>query len=150
MLSYSQIVNNLKTSANNLTAVNTTGFGTIDKLDADTQNAFYPYVFFRPLSSPGIQFGQQMVGPRTLTFEMYVMSMPYQTDEDYLSVMSNCEQIGYNVLSDFFDGNYDDIMEVQVNTLTPLNEAFQDRVVGWVFTMNVITDSAGITSCNRV
>jgi len=150
MISYSQVVNNLKTSALNLTTVNMVGFGTIDKLDADAQNATYPYVFFRPLSSPGIRFGTQMTGPRVLTFEMYVMSLPYQTDTDYLDVMSNCEQIGYNVVTDFFDGNYEYLHNIQVNTLTPLNEAFQDRVVGWVFTMDVVTDSSGITSCNRV
>lgn len=150
MISYTQIVNNLKTAASSLVAVNTTGFGSIDKLDADAQNALYPYVFFRPLTSPGITFGNQMIGPRVLTFEMYVMSMPHQIDSDFLDVMSNMELIGYNVLSDFYDGNYENVMNVQVSTLTPLNEAFQDRVAGWVFTFNVITDSRGITSCNRV
>lgn len=150
MISYTNVVNNLLDTARTLVSVNSVGFGSIDKLDANAQNALYPYVFIRPLSSQGITLGNQMVGDRRLSFEMYVMGMPYQTDDDYLSVMSNMELIGYNVLTSFYDGNYEDVMNVEVSTLTPLNEAFQDRIAGWVFTFDVITDSKGITSCNRV
>ena len=148
MISYTTVVNNLIAAANNVVTVNTAGFGSLDKLDANFQNGQFPYVFFRPLSSPGITFNFQMAGPRILTFEMYVLDLPKLTDADFLDVMSNCEQIGYNIITQFYDGSYEDVMTVQVTSITPVNEAFQDRCGGHVFTMNVITDSSGITTCN--
>ena len=152
MISFSTVVDNLKESANSLTAVNTVDFGSIDKLDANQQNAVYPYVFFRPLTSPGIAFGQPMIGGRRLNFEMYVMDIPKLTDADMTEVMSNCEQIGYDVCSKFYDGepNYESIYTLSVSNVIPVFEAFQDRVGGWVFNITVETDANGITNCNRI
>ena len=152
MISYSTIVNNLIESANSLTAVNTVEFGSIDKLDANQQNAIYPYVFIRPVTSAGIRFGQPMIGGRFVNFEMYVMDIPQLTDTDMLDVMSNCEQIGYDIFSKFYDGepDYEATNTLSVQNMIPLFEAFQDRVGGWVFTLTIETDNTGITNCNRV
>jgi len=150
MISFSTIVDNLIASSNGLTAVNTTDFGSIDKLDANQQNAVFPYVFFRPLTSAGVPVGDVMVGSRQLNFEMYVMDIPYQTDSDIKSVMSSCEQIGYDILSAFYDGIYNPTIKVNVSSIVPLFEAFQDRVAGWVFNITIETSAQGLTSCNRV
>ena len=65
MISFTTIVNNLKSAASTLAAVNTVDFGSIDQLDANWQNAVYPYVFFRPLTSPGITISDtSMAQPR--------------------------------------------------------------------------------------
>ena len=149
MISFHTVVTSLKASADELTTVNTVGFGTISMLDADQQNAAYPYVFFRPLTSPGINFGQPMIGGRTLNFEMYVMDIPLLTDTDMTTVMSNTEQIGYNVITKYYDGVYEPLYTVSVGSIVPLFEAFQDRIGGWVFNISVETDNQGITSCNR-
>jgi len=150
MISFTTITNNLKTAASTLASVNTVDFGSIDQLDANWQNAVYPYVFFRPLTSPGITITDaNMASPRRLNYEMYVMDMPRQTDVDLIDVMSNTEQIGYDVLTDFYDGSYDDIIKVTTNNIVPLFEAFQDRVAGWVFSITIETAPAGFTSCNR-
>lgn len=150
MISFSTIVTNLKAAASTLASVNTVDFGSIDQLDANWQNAVYPYVFFRPLTSPGLTITDtNMASPRLLNFEMYVMDVPLQTDTDVVDVMSNTEQIGYDVLSDFYDGSYDDVIKVTTNNIVPLFEAFQDRVGGWVFSITVTTSPSGFTSCNR-
>jgi len=150
MISFNTVVDDLKESANELTTVNTVGFGTISMLDANQQNAVYPYVFFRPLTSPGIRFGQPMIGGRTLNFEMYVMDVPLLTDTDMVDVMGNTELIGYNIISKFYDGSYEPRYTVSVGSIVPIFEAFGDRVGGWVFNLNVETDPTGITNCNRV
>ena len=151
MISFSTVVTDLKSAASTLTAVNTVDFGSIDKLDANQQNATYPYVFYRPVTSPGIAFGQPMIGGRNLNFEMYVMDIPKLTDTDMTEVMSNCEQIGYDICSAFYDSNtYEPKYTLAVSNIIPLFEAFQDRVGGWVFTLGIETDNQGITSCNRV
>lgn len=147
MISYASVVNNLITASNNVVTVNTAGFGSLDKLDANFQNGTFPYVFIRPLTSPGITFGAQMKGARILTFEMYILDVPKQTDVDFLDIMSNMEQIGYNIIVQFHDSVFEEVMSVQIASITPLNEAFQDRAAGWVFTLNVVTDSRGITTC---
>jgi hypothetical protein len=57
--------------------------------------------------------------------------------------------IGYDVLSDFYDGSYDDVIKVTTNNIVTLFEAFQDRVGGWVFSITITTSPSGFTSCNR-
>jgi len=150
MISYTTIVNDLKSNASSLTSVNNVDFGSIDKLDANAQNVVYPYVFFRPLTSRGVPFGDVMVGIRSLQFEMYVMDIPKVTDEDMVDVMSNCEQIGYDILSLAYDGSQQSDYTITNSSMIPLFEAFQDRVGGWVFNLDVQTSTAGLTSCNRV
>ena len=153
MISFTTIVNNLKSSASDLTAVNTVGFGSLDKLDADHQNATYPFVFFRPLTSTGIPFNlnsPNMIGPRRLSFEMYVMDIPTATDSDLVDVMSNCEQIGYDIITRYYDGTLEPTEGIYLSSISPVFEAFQDRTAGWVFNIDVETSAAGITSCNRV
>jgi hypothetical protein len=150
MISFTTIVNNLKNAASTLAAVNTVDFGSIDLLDANWQNAVYPYVFFRPLTSPGITISDvSMAQPRRLNFEMYIMDVPLQTDADLVDVMSNTEQIGYDILTDFYDGSYSDIIKVTTTSIVPLFEAFQDRAAGWVFSITIETAPSGFTSCNR-
>lgn len=153
MISYSTIVDNLKSSALGLTAVNTVGFGSIDMLDSLNQNCTYPLVFYRPLSSQGIRFSgnsYNMMGDRRLSFEMYILDVPKQDDTDFTDVLSNCEQIGYDILSIIYDGSLQDDYQVASDTIIPAIEAFQDRTAGWVFNIDIITDNNGITSCNNV
>lgn len=103
--------------------------GAIDYLDANSQNIKYPFVFLRPLVSPGLTSNQ-----RTLVFELYSLDVPKLSDESPLDVKSRTEQYVYDVLSYVNYGPVNDTnwMSVVMNSMTPVNEAFNDRVYGWV------------------
>lgn len=129
--SFQEVVNEFQTACNAHLAINTFHFGTIDKLDASSQNIIYPYIFLRPLSSPGLQNNV-----RSLIFEMYSMDIPKLTDVDVLPVMSDTEQYVYDIVSYFRDGANQQTEWVDLQNITPVNEAFNDRTYGWVATLN--------------
>lgn len=108
-------------------AINTFKYGTLDKLDSSLQNVQYPYIFLRPLSSQGLQDNT-----RQLQFEMYSLDIPRLTESDYLGVMSDTEQYVYDIISWFSNGVYQQDLFVNLVNITPVNEAFNDRVYGWV------------------
>ena len=65
---YKQIVEYFEDAANKHLAVNSFGHGSLDYLDARSQNVQYPYVFLRPLTSPGYNEDTRI---KTLSFELY-------------------------------------------------------------------------------
>ena len=103
--------------------------GAIDYLDANSQNIKYPFVFLRPLASPGIS-----ANTRSLTFELYALDVPKLSDQSPLQVKSNTELYIYDVLSYMNYGpvNNTNWMTITMSNMTPVNEAFNDRVYGWV------------------
>ena len=127
--SFSEVVGLFGDACNKHLAINTFAYGTIDKLDSTIQNVIYPYVFLRPLSSQGLQNNV-----RTLQFEMYSIDVPKLTESDYLGVMSDTEQYVYDIISYFRDGAYQQELWCDLTNITPVNEAFNDRVYGWVAT----------------
>lgn len=129
--SFQEVVNGFQTACNQHLAINTFHFGTIDKLDSSSQNIIYPYIFLRPLSSPGLQNNV-----RSLIFEMYSLDVPKLTDNDVLSIMSDTEQYVYDIVSYFRDGANQQTEWVDLQNITPVNEAFNDRTYGWVGTLN--------------
>ena len=148
MLTFKQIVDLFDAACTAHLGVNTFHYGTLDKLDATTQNVAYNYVFLRPLSSPGIQTSTNGIsGTRSLAFELYSLDVPKLTEVDYLTVMSNTEQVIYDILSYFNNGANQQTLYTTLSTITPVNEAFNDRVFGWVANINVV--NAGILNyCN--
>lgn len=129
--SFKEVVNEFQTASDAHLAINTFHYGTIDKLDASTQNIAYPYIFLRPLSSQGLQDNT-----RTLTFEMYSLDIPKLTDTDDLQIMSDTEQYVYDLISYFRDGANQQTEWIDLVNITPVNEAFNDRTFGWVATIN--------------
>jgi len=129
--SFNQVVGEFASACNAHLAINTFAYGTADKIDATFQNVQYPYIFLRPLSSQGLQDNV-----RTLTFEMYSLDIPKLTDTDYLGVMADTEQYVYDIVSYFRDGANQQTEWVDLVNITPVNEAFNDRVFGWVATIN--------------
>jgi hypothetical protein len=85
---------------------------------------------------------------RELTFELYVLDQPKISDEDGRVVLSNTEQALYDLFSFFYDGSYQQSLDIQMDTLIPVNEAFQNRLSGWVATIRIITSAQGISYCN--
>lgn len=127
---FGQIVESFETACNAHLAINTFYCGTIDKLDSSTQNIAYPYIFLRPLSSQGLQNNV-----RSLTFELYSLDVPKLTDSDFAGVMSDTEQYVYDLISYFRDGANQQTEWVDLQNITPVNEAFNDRTYGWVATI---------------
>lgn len=131
---FDEVVNMFETACNEHLAVNTFHYGTIDKLDSSSQNVQYPYVFLRPMSSAGLQqdANGRSAGTRQLQFEMYSLDIPKLTESDYLGVMADTEQYIYDIISYFTLGSQQQELYVNLTNITPVNEAFNDRVYGWV------------------
>lgn len=148
MKTFKQIVDTFETACNATPAVKTFAYGTIDKLDSTAQNVLYPYIFLRPLTSPGIQLSDNGVsGTRTLTFELYSIDIPKLTEEDYLQLMSTTEQTGYAIISYFNLGPNQTNSFLTLTNIAPVNEAFNDRVYGWVYTLDY-TESGVLDYCS--
>jgi len=135
--SFGEVVEMFGSACSSHLAINTFAYGTIDKLDSSLQNVIYPYVFLRPLSSQGLtqDANGRSAGVRSLTFEMYSLDIPKLTESDYLSVMSDTEQYVYDLVSYFTLGSQQQELYVNLQNITPVNEAFNDRCYGWVSTI---------------
>jgi len=136
---YSQIVGYFQEACDKHIAIKSFAEGAIDYLDANSQNIKYPFVFLRPLSSPGISGNQ-----RSLTFELYSLDVPKLSDESPLEVKSRTELYVYDVLSyvNYGPVNNTNWMTATMANIVPVNEAFNDRVYGWVASIQL--SEAGI------
>lgn len=143
MKTYKEIIEKFQSAATYHSAIQSFGHGSLDKLN-DIPNQPYPLLFVRPMGSPGIQ----PYGQRTLTFEVYILDIPKLDRTTDVQTMSDAERILYDVYTFFRDGAEQQEYEMNMTTMTPITEAFQDRVYGWMGTMNIVTDSSGITICN--
>tara|TARA_R110002167_G_scaffold2151_5_gene10708 strand:+ start:1439 stop:2800 length:1362 start_codon:yes stop_codon:yes gene_type:complete len=133
-ISYSDIVELFTSASNDNLSVATFDSGTIDFLDANAVNKNYPYIYLRPVSSPGV-----VDKVRTLTFELYSMDVPTLADQSPVDTVSECEERIYQLMSWFNRGPTprQQIWDITMTDLSPVNEAFQDRVFGWVATIEV-------------
>ena len=148
MKTFKEIVETFESACDANLVVNTFQYGTIDKLDASTQNVSYPYVFLRNVTSPGLVLNANGVsGTRTLTFELYSLDVPKLTESDYLDVMSDCENTIYDIVSYFNNGADQQDSYITLVNIAPVNEAFQDRVYGFVATINY-TEEGILDFCN--
>jgi len=134
-ITYEQIVNQFQTACNEHLAIASFDSGTIDYLDASAVNRLYPFVFLRPLSTV------QANRVRTLSFELYSLDQPKVKSQPNTQVISNTELYIYDLLSWFNFGPAvrQQTYQVDMATAIPVNEAFQDRLFGWMATVNVTT-----------
>jgi hypothetical protein len=132
MRTYKQIVEIFEEATTAHIPTKTFAEGTIDYLDASSQNVKYPYMFLRPLSSPGLQDNT-----RILTFELYSLDVPKLSDQSPLQVKSNTELWLYDIIGYIRDGQYQQTLECDLLNIIPVNEAFNDRAFGWVATIQV-------------
>ena len=135
-LTYRDIIEQFQAATNASLAVATFDTGTIDFLDANAVNKNYPYIYLRPISSPGV-----VDRVRSLTFELYSMDVPSLQDQSPVRVLSETEQRIYDTIAwfNFGPAERQQVYEVTMTDLSPVNEAFQDRVFGWVATIEVAT-----------
>jgi len=143
MKTYKQIVETFEAAATAHIPTKMFAEGAIDYLDANSQNIKYPFMFLRPLVSPGLQNNT-----RTLTFELYSLDVPKLSDQSPLQVKANTELWLYDIISYLRLGPTNDYgLSCDLVNMTPVNEAFNDRVYGWVAQINV-TEDAVYNYCN--
>jgi len=134
-VTYAQIVNAFQQACDAHLQIASFDSGTIDYLDASAQNRRYPFVFLRPLSSVVID------RIKTTNFELYSLDVPKVSAGNNLDVVSNTETYIYDLMAwfDFGPASRSQSWGVTMTNNAPVNEAFQDRVFGWVANINVTT-----------
>ena len=92
------MINEFSSSCAEHLAIKSFAEGALDYLDASSQNVQYPYIFLRPLTSPGINLNANGIsGTRSLTFEMYSLDIPKLSDASPLKLKSDTEQYVYGI-----------------------------------------------------
>lgn len=143
MKTFREIVEKFESAADFHIYIQSFGFGNIDRLN-DTINQPYPLLWVRPLGSLGVS----PYGQRTLTFEVFMLEIPKGDDSNYIQAYSDSERALYDVYTFFRDGAEQQEYQINMLNITPVSEAFQDRAIGFVSQMEIITDSSGLTICN--
>ena len=147
MKTYREVVTEFSASCAAHLAIKEFAEGAIDYLDASSQNVKYPYIFLRPLTSPGINLNPNGIsGTRTLTFELYSLDVPKLSDASPLTIKSQTEQYIYDIISYFNLGSQQQSEFITLQNITPVDEAFNDRAYGWVGVLNY-TDIAVLDYC---
>jgi hypothetical protein len=142
MFSYKQIVEVFQQAAENHIAIKSFQTGPLSFLDSSSQNTRYPFIFLRPITSLGLQDNI-----RTLTFELYSLDVPKQSNPSPVQLLSNTEQYLYDIGAFIRRGEFQQDLNFTMDNIVPVNEAFQDRVYGWVSTVNV-ENQAVFDLCN--
>jgi hypothetical protein len=76
-----------------------------------------------------------------LGVELYVLDQPKIKSQSNIDVVSNTEMYLYDIMAwfNFGPAERQQTYDVQLANAAPVNEAFQDRVYGWVGTLDIIT-----------
>jgi hypothetical protein len=134
---YKQIVDTFEAACNAHLAIKAFAEGSLDYLDASSQNIKYPYIFLRPLTSNGIILDADGIsGTRSLTFELYALDVPLLSDASPVQIKSDTEQYIYDIISWFNLGTEQQTEFLTLQNITPVDEAFNDRAYGWVGVVN--------------
>ena len=134
-ITYEQIVGQFQLACDQHLAIASFDSGTIDYLDASAVNRLYPYIYLRPMNT------LQTNRVRTLSFELYSLDQPKVASSSNTQVISNTELYIYDLMAWFNFGTTQrqQTYEVDMVNAIPVNEAFQDRLFGWMATVNVVT-----------
>ena len=145
---YKSVVDQIEAACTAHQAIKQFGEGSIDRLDSLFQNVKYPFAFLRPLQSTGMVLNANGVsGARSLNFEFYMMDIPQLTDVDVLKLQSQTEIYLYDIIAYFNLGAVQREEFITLNSISPLYEAFNDRVAGWQ--ANITFNSYGVLDfCN--
>lgn len=134
-LTYRDVVNAWQEAANAHLQIASFDTGTIDFLDASSEDRRFPFVFMRPLSA--------VVNERvkTYNFEVYSLDVPKIKSGNNIEVITNTETYIYDLVAwfNFGPASRQQYYDVVINNAAPVNEAFEDRVFGWVANINITT-----------
>ena len=148
MTSLENVVQTFRDAADQHEYVNSFAFGSLDFLDSSSQNIKYPYVFLRPLNSPGYSQDTRL---RVLSFELYALDVPKLSNQSPEAVMSKMETVLYDFGGYLNWGppsdNQTNGVSYDIQSITPTLEAFMDRVYGFVGTIQY-SESGIYDYCN--
>lgn len=128
---YQYVVSLFQGACQSHRAIKSFDTGTIDFLDASSQNRVYPYVFLRPMSTA------YTTGTRTLSYELYSLDIPKVKSQTNTEIISDTEMYVYDILAYFNFGTLPIDADINMTSCIPVNEGFQDRVYGWVASIDV-------------
>ncbi len=134
-IQYREIVEDFQQACDEHLSISSFDSGTLDYLDASAVNRIYPFVYLRPLSATLVD------KQRTLGVELYVLDQPKIKSQSNIDVVSNTEMYLYDIMAwfNFGPAQRQQVYDVQLANAAPVNEAFQDRVYGWVATLDIVT-----------
>ena len=136
IVTYKEVVDTVQLAADTHLAIQSFAEGPISYLDSHSTDIKYPFMFMRPLSSPGLSGNV-----RTLNFELYMLDVPKLSDESPLQVKSRTELFLYDVLGYIrFNPQNNYSLDFSLSSITPVNEGFQDRAYGWVGGVSVTSE----------
>jgi hypothetical protein len=136
MKTYKEVVETFQSASAAHLAIKSFAEGSLDYLDASSQNILYPYIFLRPVASPGINLDANGIsGTRSLTFEMFSLDVPKLSTASPLKIKSDTEQYIYDLISYFNLGSAQQTEWITLQGILPVDEAFNDRAYGWVATL---------------
>ena len=137
-VTYDKVIEAFTLACNQHLAIASFDTGTIDFLDASSQNRKYPYIFLRPMSSILTD------RIRTLSFELYSLDIPKTKTQSNMELMSDTEMYIYDLLAwfNFTTATNYRTWGMELTNCIPVNEGFQDRVFGWVGNIDVNTPFA--------
>lgn len=136
IVTYKQVVDSFTQAITAHLAIQSFAEGPISYLDSHSQNILYPFMFLRPLSSPGLTGNV-----RTLNFELYSLDVPKVYTDSPLELKSRTELYLYDVLGYLRYGPTNHYsMDFTLGGITPVDEAFQDRAFGWVGAVSVTSE----------
>jgi hypothetical protein len=143
MTSYKEVVEFFESASNAHEYVQSFAHGPLDYLDAHSQNIKYPFVFLRPLQSPGLSQDTRI---RTINFELYVLDVPRLQNQSPIDIMSRTEQVLYDIGSYLNWGPPQDNQTLgvsfDISNIIPALEAFNDRAYGWIG--NIAVQESGV------
>ncbi len=144
MNTYEQVVGYFESATTEHLAIQSFAEGPLSYLDSNSQNIKYPFMFLRPLASPGLSGNI-----RTLSFELYSLDVPTLSNSSPVKVKSNTELYIYDILGymRFNNTNTPYGIDFTLSNIIPVNEAFNDRAFGWVSNISV-TEDAIYNYCN--
>ena len=93
MNTYKDIVGYFEDATTKHLAIQSFAEGPLSYLDSNSQNIKYPFMFLRPLTSPGLSGNI-----RTLAFELYSLDVPKLSNAPAVEVKSNTELYIYDIL----------------------------------------------------
>lgn len=132
---YYTIVDQVRQACDEHIAIASFDTGTIDYLDSSSVNRLYPYIFLRPMSANILD------KQRILTFEIYSLDKPTDRTQNHTDIMSDTELYLYDLQAWFNQGPAirQQVYLFNFNSIIPVNEAFQDRLFGWMGNVEIIT-----------
>lgn len=138
---YNQVIKAFSDICDNHKQINS--FYSLQTWEFQTKENVYPAVLLIPLPST-IQQGMTI-----LSFELHVMDLLNKDSSNLNEIHSDTLQIANDIIAETAENedDYGFTLNTEAITATPFEESLDDRVAGWVITLDVEIEN-GLDDCN--